>query len=133
VSVHPADIAVIALCAAPVVAVGPEFSPLSAGLLGAVLASMRKSSFADATASLGKATIAAGRWLATLLSGAAATVFGSPAICANAGIEAGHTMALVYFAVGLVGSTIVDLVISRDRAIAEKILARFPGAKEEKQ
>lgn len=105
---------------------GPiEFNPVSAGILGAVIASMRKNSaeLQDATTSFRKAIVAAFKWLTTLGSGASATVFGSPALCANAGIE-GPSAVLVYFGIGLIGSTAVDLILSRDKAIAEKLLGR---------
>lgn len=134
-SIHPADIVVIAIAAAPVVAAGGpiEFNPVSAGILGAVIASMRKNT-ADlqvATQNWKAAVVTAAKWLTTLLSGASATVFGSPAICANAGIDPGHTAVLVYFGVGLIGSTIVDLIMSRDKAIAEKLLSRVTGESQE--
>lgn len=129
-SIHPADIVIIVVAAAPAIAVGGpiEFNPVSAGILGAVIASMRKNSaeLQDATTSLRKAIVAATKWLITLLSGASATVLGSPVLCANLGIN-GPSAALVYFGGGLIGSTFVDLVISRDKAIAEKLLARVSG------
>ena len=135
-SIHPADIVVIIVAAAPVVAVGGpiEFNPVSAGILGAVIASMRKNSaeLQDATTSFRKAIVAATKWLTTLLSGASATVFGSPALCANVGIE-GPSAVLVYFGAGLIGSTFVDLIISRDKAISEKLLASFTKVGNEKK
>jgi len=135
VSIHPADIAIV-VAALPMVAVGGpvEFNPVSAGILGAVIASMRKNSaeIQDATKSFTKAGIAATKWLTTLLSGASATVFGSPALCANANIE-GPSAVLVYFGAGLIGSTFVDLIISRDKVIAEKLLGRVAGSAETKK
>lgn len=130
-SIHPADIVIVAVCAVPVVGVGnPEFYPLSAGILGAVLASMRlNTGGVNDVVSLRRGLWVASKWLTTLLSGAAATVFGSPAICANAGIEGNHTMTLIYFGVGLIGSKVVDLIVSRGDFLAEKLLARaVPGA-----
>lgn len=137
-SVHPADIAIVIVAAAPVVAVGGpvEFNPVSAGILGAIIASMRKNSaqLEEATQSLRKGTIAATKWLTTLIMGASATVFGSPAICANMGIDSGHTLTLIYFGVGLIGSTAVDLIISRDKALVERLLNRGGiGSNEEKK
>jgi hypothetical protein len=127
---HPADLAVIAMVAAPAVAVGGpiEFNPVTVGIMGAVIASMRKNSaqLEEAMQTWRKATVAAGKWVTTLLSGASATVFGSPAICASVGLE-GHVATLTYFGVGLIGSTLVDLVISRDKLIAEKLMEKLTG------
>ena len=124
-SIHPADIVIVAICAVPVVGVGgPEFYPLSAGILGAILASMRQNYGGLPTGTFWQRALIAGKWIFTLLSGACATSIGSPAICVNAGIEGNHTQTLIYFGMGLIGSKIVDLVITHAETLAGKALGR---------
>ena len=137
VSLHPVEAAVVALIAIPILAVGDVgpvgFSPLYAGVIGAILASMRQGhqGLQEATESAKKGLIAATKWIVTLLSGASATAFGSPALCVNLGIGDNHTQTVIYFGLGLIGSQVIDLIILHGRTIATRVLIKFGVTAEE--
>jgi hypothetical protein len=56
----------------------------------------------------------------TLLSGAAAAIYGAPLLCARWDATPA-TVAFVHFTLGLVGSAIVNLVAAYDRTIATQV------------
>jgi len=120
---HTADAVPLLAAIFPMLAVGAggiETNPIAAGISGAALASMVKIgpvNFSLVTFSMALALFA--KFITTFLMGAAASIYGSPWLCAK--IDATpETRVIVYLGAGLVGSALVRLVASYDKAIAER-------------
>jgi len=118
-SFNTPDIATVAIAAIPLfAAAGIESHPVGAGLMGAAIASALKIGPIDiAKYTLAGAISVFGKFIVTFLSGAIATVYGSPWACSRMHADVSLSL-LIYLGIGLTGSAIVRLVVSYDRAIA---------------
>jgi hypothetical protein len=105
-------------------AAGPiELFPISAGITGAVLAVMRGRNETEGAANRL-------RWVSSVLAGVAAAIFVSPVFCNRVlGWESVQLLAFGSLLFGLLGSTLVDVIIQRrekfSRLLIDKSFSRW--------
>jgi hypothetical protein len=93
-----------------------QLFPISAGITGAVLAVMRGQ---------GEAKGAAGRlrWVSSVIAGVAAAIFVSPVFCNRVlGWESVQLLAFGSLLFGLIGSTLVDVLLQRRERVAKILI-----------
>src|SRR5688500_9064679 len=112
-----APVAVMAAAAAAEPAAALDILPVSAGLSGSIVAGLK-------THLSGQSAGGRWQWLPTVVSGAAAAVFASPALAGLAGWHDLRSAVLMHFLVGLLGSTLCDELLTRSRALSRLLVGR---------
>jgi uncharacterized membrane protein YeaQ/YmgE (transglycosylase-associated protein family) len=92
---------------------GPSVLPIAAGITGAFVAGIRSRPGSEPQSH------SRFEWASIIISGVAAALFVGPVITKHIiGVEATEIAAFVNFVVGLIGSTLVDLILARGKAIS---------------
>lgn len=118
----------LAVAGAPVVfasdpSVAIDVLPISSGLGGAIVATMKSSLFTGQKLSPPQPRLA---WLSVLVSGSAAAVFLAPAMAEGLGWhERIRWVIFLHFVVGLIGSTLCEVLLSQSNGISRAITAVF--------
>lgn len=115
-NVHANDLIAASVCgvlmASGVAQDSIEHFPISAGLSGAVIAAVRSTKGPITGASMLKGT-------SSILAGAAGAIFVAPVVCSEVfGWKTIQAIVFGHFFFGLIGSTLVDLVIDKRTMIA---------------
>lgn len=102
-----------------------DILPVSAGISGSIVAGL-KTHLAGSGA--GKRGVGRLQWLPTVASGASASVFAGPAMAEFVGWHSLRLIVLMHLLVGLLGSTLVDEVLSRSQLIGRLVLGKHADA-----
>lgn len=101
-----------------------ELLPISAGLSGAVVAAMKTHLIGGPPDMKHPGRL---HWLSVVISGAAASVFVAPALADVMGWHAVRWQILTHFIVGLLGSSLCDLVLGNGQRLSKAIVAKLMG------
>lgn len=113
--------AVLLAAADPGVAL--DLLPVSAGLSGAVVATMKAHLLGVQVENPGGRW----RWVGTVMSGAAAAIFVSPFLADLVALHAIRAAIFLHFVVGLLGSSLCDLILAQSGRLNSVFLNKMTG------